>query len=155
MKDLSATPWLPPASPDLARLAWEAADAAGIASLRRWPEVKNAGIAFGDLPVFLCWRAFQDGHQLVLVQPRELGALVPGARIEPLKSGWLAALDLEALARPLAIHPDFPGGTSVQVVHVPERGRMEIRCWGQPAPGTVAAVLERLTGIADWCEGTS
>lgn len=145
-----AKPWIPPATPDLARLAWEAADAAGVASLREWPVVKQAGIAFGELPTFLCWRVFQGTHHLVLLQPRELGALVEGARPSPLPPDWLETLDLEALARPLACHPDFPGGASVQVVRVPTRGRMELRTFGEAAPEAVCAVLERLTGITGW-----
>ena len=98
----------------------------------------------------LCWRAFSGSHHLVLLQPREIGALVPGARLEPLPEAWLATLDLESLARPLALHPDFPGGASVQVVHLPARGRMEIRTLGPEAPGIVTAILERLTGIPEW-----
>jgi len=143
-------PWIPPATPDLARLAWEAADAAGVAMLRDWPVVKQAGIAFGELQTFLCWRVFQGTHHLVLLQPRELGALVEGARHSPLPQDWLEALDLEALARPLACHPDFPGGASVHVVRVPTRGRMELRTFGEAAPEAVCAVLERLTGITGW-----
>ncbi len=147
---LEARPWIPPATPDLARLAWEAADTAGVAMLRDWPVVKQAGIAFGDLPTFLCWRVFQGAHHLVLLQPREIGALIEGTRPKPLPPDWLEALDLEALARPLACHPDFPGGASVHVVHLPARGRMELRTFGTTAPGTVSTVLERLTGIAGW-----
>ncbi len=150
MTDLPASPWIPPATPDLARLAWEAADAAGIASLREWPVAQKGGIAFGGLPTFLCWRVFQGTHHLVLLQPRELGALVPGARLELLPEGWLEKLDLEALARPLALHPDFPGGASIHVVHLPERGQMEVRSFGESAPGIVVAILERLTGISEW-----
>ena len=150
MTYLDASPWIPPASPDLERLAWEAADRAGLRALRDWPVVKNAGIFFGGLPVFLCWRAFNGAHHLVMLQAREIGALVHGARMEPLPEAWLQDLDLEALARPLAIHPDFPGGASVHVVHLATRGRMEIRTHGQVAPGVVAAVVERLTGISEW-----
>lgn len=143
-------PWIPPATPDLARLAWDAADAAGVDSLREWPVVKQAGIAFGDLPTFLCWRVTQGAHHLVLLQPRELGALVEGARPSPLPRDWLETLDLEALARPLACHPDFPGGASVHVVRLPARGRLECRTFGQAAPEAVSAVVERLTGITGW-----
>jgi len=145
-----AKPWIPPPTPDLARLAWEAADAAGVASLREWPTVKQAGIAFGDLPTFLCWRVYHSTHHLVLLQPREIGALVEGARPSPLPHDWLETLDLEALARPLACHPDFPGGASVHVVHLPARGQMELRTFGTAAPGAVSTVLERLTGIMGW-----
>lgn len=145
-----AKPWIPPTTPDLARLAWEAADAAGVASLREWPVVKQAGIAFGELPTFLCWRVFQGTHHLVLLQPRELGALVEGARHSPLPPDWLETLDLEALARPLACHPDFPGGTSVHVVRLPAPGRMEVRTFGQAAPEAVCTVVEHLTGITGW-----
>ncbi len=145
-----AKPWIPPPTPDLARLAWEAADAAGVVSLQDWPVVKQAGIAFGELPTFLCWHVFQGTHHLVLLQPRELGALVEGARPSPLPPDWLETLDLEALARPLACHPDFPGGASVHVVRVPTRGRMECRTFGHAAPGAVSAVVERLTGIREW-----
>lgn len=150
MNHPQAAPWIPPAAPDLARLAWEAADAAGCASLRDWPVVKNAGIAFGGLPVFLCWRAFREAHHLVLLQPREIGGLVYGARMEPLPEGWLENLDLDSLARPLALHPDFPGGASVHVVHLIARGRMRLRTFGEAAPSLVAAVVERLTGISGW-----
>jgi len=145
-----AMPWIPPATPDLARLAWEAADAPGVASLREWPVVKQAGIAFGDLPTFLCWRVFQGTHHLVLLQPREIGALVEGARPSSLPHDWLETLDLEALARPLGCHPDFPGGASVHVVRLPARGRLELRTFGEAAPEVVCTVVERLTGITGW-----
>jgi hypothetical protein len=147
---LDASPWIPPAAPDLERLAWEAVDRLGLPSLRDWPTVKNAGIVFGNLPVFLCWRAFQGVHHLVLLQPREIGGLVYGARMEPLPERWLGSLDLPSLARPLAIHPDFPGGASVHVVHLAGRGRMVVRTFGTAAPEVVAAVVERLTGLSGW-----
>jgi hypothetical protein len=145
------TPWLPPEQPDLARLAMAAADAAGIRELRAWPERRKGGIGFGDLPPFLCWRGEEGGRQhLVLLQAREAGALVPGAQVAPLPSGWLEALDLGDLARPLACHPDFPGGAAVHVVHLAGRGLARLRSLGDPGPGVVRAVLERLTGLKGW-----
>jgi hypothetical protein len=147
----SVEPWLPPATPDLALLAMSAADEAGVASLRTWPELRKGGIGFGDLPPFLCWRGLSPGGwHLVLVQPRELGALVPGARTAALPEGWLDALDLAALARPLARHPDFPGGTSVHVAHVPTSGRFRVRSFGQPDPGLIPLVLQRTSTVAAW-----
>jgi hypothetical protein len=144
-------PWLPSAPPDLPRLAMVAADAAGVLELRAWPEWRRGGVGFGDLPPFLPWTGRVDGQwQLVLVQPRELGALVPGARTAPLRSGWLEGLDLAALARPLAILPDFPGGAGVQVVSVAGSGRARVRSHGPAAPELVRAVLARLTGREDW-----
>ncbi|WP_285606892.1 hypothetical protein [Geothrix edaphica] len=144
-------PWIPPASPDLALLAMEAADAAGVAALRAWPELRKGGIGFGDLPPFLCWRGAAEGRwHLVLLQAREVGALVPGARTTPLPAGWLDALDLEALARPLARHPDFPGGTSVHVVQLPGGETFRTRTFGHPAPDLVAEVLRRTSHIRDW-----
>ena len=141
-------PWLPPAQPDLARLAMAAADAAGIQALRAWPELRKGGIGFLDLPSFLSWQGLEQGSRhLVLVQPREVGALVPGARSAPLPGGWLERLDLDSLARPLACHPDFPGGAAVHVVHLAGPGRAQVRSLGQPGPGVVRAVLERLTGV--------
>ena len=147
-------PWVPPLEPDLVRLAWEAADDAGLVELRAWPEGRKGGIGFGDLPPFLAWHGTWEGrHQLVLVQAREVGALVPGARLQPLPVGWLEALDLPSLARPLARHPAFPGGTSVQVVHLPGGTRAGVRTWGEPAPGLVAEVLHRLSGLEGWTLG--
>lgn len=144
-------PWLPPDEPDLVRLAWEAADEAGVAELRAWPERRKGGLGFGDLPPFLAWRGLRDGHpHLVLLQPREVGALVPGARPAGLPADWLAALDLAALARPLARHPAFPGGASVHVVRLPGGPRAEVRTWGEPAPDLVAAVLGRVGCFQDW-----
>jgi hypothetical protein len=144
-------PWLPPDSPDLAHLAMEAADEAGIASLRAWPEIRKGGVAFGDLPPFLGWRGRTEvGWHLVLLQAREVGALVPGARTAALPEGWLEALDLEALARPLARHPDFPGGASVHVVHLPGGEIARVRTLGTPAPGLVAEVLKRTSHIQSW-----
>lgn len=144
-------PWLPPAAPDLAVLAMAAADASGTASLRAWPERRKGGIGFGDLPPFLCWRG-QVGNawHLVLVQPRELGALVPGARIQPLPADWLADLDLQALAGPLARHPDFPGGASVHVVQLQGGTALAVRTCGNPAPELVLATLLRLSPVPDW-----
>ncbi len=147
----SVEPWLPPATPDLAVLAMSAADEAGVASLRAWPELRMGGIGFADLPPFLCWRGLaENGWHLVLLQPRELGALVPGARIAALPEGWLEALDLEALARPLAKHPDFPGGTSVHLVQMSGPGRFRLRSYGQPDPGLVQLVLQRTSTVSAW-----
>jgi hypothetical protein len=148
---LSVEPWIPPGSPDLAALAMEAADEAGVASLRAWPEVRKGGIGFGALPPFLCWRGIADGAwHLVLLQAREVGALVPGARTAPLPPGWLAALDLDDLARPLARHPDFPGGASVHVVHLPGEAGFKVRTFGTAAPDLVAEVLKRTSQIQIW-----
>jgi len=139
-------PWLPPAEPDLMRLAFAAADAEGAASLQAWPEVRSGGIAFGGLPPFLVWRGgWKDRWHLVLVQPREVGALVPGARPADLPQDWLGALDLEALARPLRHHPDQPGA-SVHVVGLRRGFPPEVRTAGEPAPEVVATVLARLAG---------
>ena len=144
-------PWLPPTEPDLVRLAWEAADAAGVAELRTWPEARKGGIGFGSLPTFLAWRGTLEGRcHLVLLQAREIGALVPGARRPDLPEGWLDTLDLLSLARPLAQHPDFPGGASVQVVHLPGGNRARVRTWGDAAPSLVAEVLRRLSGLEGW-----
>jgi hypothetical protein len=147
-------PWLPPEQPDLARLAMAAADAAGVVELRAWPELRKGGIGFGDLPPFLPWRGREAGREhLVLVQPREVGALVPGARSAPLPGRWLEDLDLESLARPLAGHPDFPDGAAVHVVRITGIGRAQLRTSGEAGPAVVRAVLERLTGVGDWLFG--
>lgn len=144
-------PWLPPEQPDLARLAMAAADAAGVAELRAWPEARKGGIGFGDLPPFLCWQGQEGGRRhLVLLQAREAGALVAGARTAPLPERWLETLDLDSLARPLACHPDFPGGTAVHVVRLAGPGRARVRTLGEPGPGVVRAVLERVTGLGGW-----
>jgi hypothetical protein len=144
-------PWIPPEHPDLARLAMEAADAAGIRSLDAWPELRKGGIGFGALPPFLAWRGLEGGRQhLVLLQAREVGALVPGARLPNLPADWLGQLDLDSLARPLAGHPDFPGGAAVHVVHLPGAGRARVRSFGAPGLAVVRAVLERLTGVGTW-----
>jgi len=148
---LSVEPWIPPVSPDLASLAMEAADEAGLASLRAWPSVRKGGVSFEQLPTFLCWRGQVDGTwHLVLLQAREVGALVLGARTAPLPPGWLEALDLEALARPLVRHPDFPGGSSVHVVHLPAAEAFRVRTFGTPAPDLVAEVLKRTSHIQIW-----
>ena len=148
---LSVEPWIPPTSPDLAILAMAAADAAGLASLRAWPEVRKGGIGFGDLPPFLCWRGRDDhGWHLVLLQAREVGALIAGARTAPLPDGWLDALNLESLARPLARHPDFPGGASVHVVHLPGGDAFRVRTVGSAAPELVAEVLKHTSHIQIW-----
>lgn len=144
-------PWLPPAEPDLVRLAWEAADEAGDGALRAWPELRKGGIGFGDLPPFLAWQGTSGHrHHLVLLQAREVGALVPGARTAPLPPGWLEALDLEALARPLARHPAFPGGASVHVVHLPGGNVAQVRTRGEAAADLVAEVLRRVSAIQVW-----
>lgn len=147
-------PWIPPEQPDLARLAMAAADAEGLRALRAWPERRQGGVGFGTLPAFLAWRGcLDDCHHLVLLQAREVGALVPGARVAPLPADWLEALNLEDLARPLACHPDFPGGAAVHVVQLLAPGRARVRTAGAPAPDLVAAVLTRLTGVAGWAWG--
>ena len=147
----SVDPWIPPASPDLAQLAMEAADEAGIASLRAWPEIRHSGVAFGDLPPFLCWKGREArAWHLVLLQAREIGALVPGARRADLPAGWLAALDLEALGRPLARHPEFPGGASVHVVHLPGGDTFQARTFGSAAHDLVIDVLKRTSHIQSW-----
>ena len=146
-----AAPWLPPATPDLAQLAMAAADLAGSSRLRDWPRAEKGGLAFGGLPPFLCWRLGGPGSwELVLVQPREVGALVPGARPAGLPSGWLASLDLEALARPLALHPDFPGRLAVHAVRLPGGCRVQRRSWGDGDPGAILEVLDRIAGPRPW-----
>jgi len=128
-----------------------AADDAGLARCDAWPEWRKGGVGFGDLPPFLPWHGCAGGrHHLILVQPREVGALVPGARPRPLPEAWLEALDLGALARPLARHADFEGGASVHVVRVLGPGRAEARTSGAPAADLVSAVLERLSGVTGW-----
>ena len=144
-------PWVPPVEPDLARLAMEAADDEGVVSLRTWPERWKGGVGFGELPPFLSWQGTLDGrHHLVLLQAREVGALVPGARPAPMPAGWITALDLASLARPLARHPAFPGGASVHVVHLPGGNIAHIRTWGIAAPELVAEVLRRVSAIQEW-----
>ena len=148
---LSVQPWIPPSTPELAVLAMEAADEAGLPSLRAWPEVHKGGIAFGGLPPFLCWHGVTGGgSHLVLLQAREVGALVAGSRTAPLPDGWFESLDLPALARPLARHPDFPGGTSVHVVHLPGGAGFKVRTFGHPAPELVAEVLKQTSHIQIW-----
>ena len=148
---LSVAPWIPPTSPDLATLAMVAADEAGVVSVRAWPEVRKGGITFAGLPPFLCWRGQDDqGWHLVLLQAREVGALVPGARTAPLPEGWLKSLDLDALARPLARHPDFPGGASVHVVHLPGGAAYRVRTCGKTASKLVAEVLKQTSHIQVW-----
>lgn len=150
MPEIHVEPWIPPVEPGLARLAMEAADRSGTAQLRSWPERKGNGVSFGGLPTFAVWRAFGSGWHLVLAQARELGALVPGARVEPLPEDWLERLDLTSLAGPLASHPDFAGGASVHVVRVLAPGRAEVRSSGPASPTIVAEVLRRLSGIQGW-----
>ncbi len=147
----SLDPWLPPSTPDLARLAMDAADEAGLSTLRAWPEIRKGGVAFGDLPPFLPWKGCEgSAWHLVLLQVREIGALVPGARPAGLPQGWLEALDLQALARPLARHPDFPGGASVHIVQLPGGDAFRVRTFGLPALELVAEVLKRTSHIQSW-----
>ncbi len=150
MTDYALEPWIPPASTDLARLAMDAADAEGVISLTAWPEADKGGVRFGALPPFLVWRGVEaDRIHVVLVQPREVGALVPGARKALVPDGWLEALDLEALARPLRHHPDLRG-CAVHVVHLPAGGHAKIRDAGPAVPELIAAVLDRLSGVKVW-----
>lgn len=148
-------PWILTPEPDLARLAMEAADEAGVNRCDAWPEFRKGGVGFGDLPTFLPWHGYmgeraEKGHHLILIQAREVGALVPGSRPQPMPEGWLESLDFESLARPLARHPAFPGGASIHVVGVLGPGRARVRTWGQPATGLVSRVMERVSGIAGW-----
>ncbi len=152
MAELTVEPWILPPRPDLARLAMEVADELGVESLRAWPEARKGGIGFGALPPFLSWRGFLDGRpHLVLLQPREVGALVPGARMEPLPPRWLEDLDLDALARPLARHPAWGAAVaSVHVVRLAGAGAARVRTAGEAAPELVRAVLERLSEVRVW-----
>lgn len=150
MSDFGLEPWIPPASPDLARLAMDAADAEGVVSLRAWPEADKGGVRFGGLPPFLAWRGMaEDRIHLVLLQPREVGALVPRARTAPLPKGWLEALDLDSLARPLRHHPDLLG-CAVHAVSLPASGEAHVRSAGPQAPSLIAAVLDRVSGVKVW-----
>ena len=128
----------------------EAADAEDVATLSAWPEADKGGVRFGGLPPFLAWRGVAEGRiHLVLLQPREVGALVPGARTAPLPKGWLEALDLESLARPLRHHPHLMG-CAVHVVSLPASGEAHVRSAGPAAPGFIAAVLDRVSGVKVW-----
>lgn len=150
MPNFDLEPWIPPPASDLARLAMEAADAEGVVSLSAWPEADKGGVRFGHLPPFLAWRGRADGRvHLVLLQAREVGALVPGARTAPLPKGWLAALDLESLARPLRHHPALMG-CAVHVASLPASGEAHVRSSGPSAPELVAAVLDRVSGVKVW-----
>ena len=151
MEPIFLAPWLPPAEPDLARLAMEAADEAGVLAVNSWPERRKGGIGFGTLPPFLPWRG-QDGagQHLVLLQVREVGALVPGARTQALPAGWLQSLDLAALAAPLARHPDLGGAASIHVVQLSGPGQARVRSWGANGEAVVRAVLERVSGLERW-----
>jgi hypothetical protein len=129
----------------------EAADEAGIGSLRAWPEVRQSGIGFGSLPPFLCWRGLKEGAwHLILLQAREVGALVPGAQTAPLPDHWFETLDLASLARPLAHHPEFPGGASVHVVQLPGGEWFRVRTFGTAAPDLVADVLKHVSHLQNW-----
>jgi hypothetical protein len=130
----------------------DTADALGIESLRAWPEARKGGIGFGILPPFLSWHGrLGNAHHLVLLQPRELGALVPGARTAPLPPRWLEDLDLESLARPLAHHPAWGGAVaSVHVVSVPKAGEAQVRSLGSVAPDIVSTVLNRVAEARVW-----
>lgn len=150
MDRIPAEPWIPPAEPSLARLAMDAADAEGLRSLTAWPEVRGNGVGFGSLPPFLCWRGSAPDHQLVLLQARELGAVVPGARIQGLPEDWLQSLDFDSLVRPLRRHPDFPGGAAVHVLRVTAPGEARIRSSGGFPRPFLEAVLARLTGLEEW-----
>jgi hypothetical protein len=127
-----------------------AADEEGLREIKSWPEIRGNGVAFADLPPFLCWTGIADGHHLVLLQPRELGSIVPGARKSTLPGTWLKDLDLESLARPLRRHPSFPGGAAVHVVRVPRAGEAQVRSKGPSAPALIVEVLFRLSGIGPW-----
>jgi hypothetical protein len=152
--ELTVEPWVLPPQPDLARLAMDAADEEGVARLSAWPEARKGGVGFGALPPFLTWQGVkEDKHHLVLLQPREVGALVPGARVEALPSRWLEELDLDSLARPLAHHPAFPGGTSVHVVQLRGQGEgaeVHVRTRGEAAPDLVRAVLDQISAVRLW-----
>lgn len=151
MNALHVEPWVPPLQPDLARLAMEVADRFDVRELHAWPEARKGGIGFGSLPPFLSWLGVQHGKRhLVLLQAREVGALVPGARIAPLPPRWLESLDLESLARPLAHHPAFEDGASVHVVQLKPKGEVQIRSYGDAAPDVIRAVLERLSDVRVW-----
>lgn len=143
-------PWIPSAKPDLGRLAMEAADAEGVASLSLWPEADKGGVRFGNLPPFLAWRGEAGGRcHLVLLQPREVGALVPGARTAPLPARWLETLDLESLARPLRHHPELMG-CAVHVVSLPASGDAHVRSSGPVLPELITGVLDRVSGVKVW-----
>ena len=151
MDDLQVAPWVLPAHPDLAHLAMEAADRFDVRVLDAWPEARKGGIGFGSLPPFLSWLGVQHGKRhLVLLQAREVGALVPGARMVPLPERWLESLDLESLARPLAQHPALGKSASVHVVHLEPKGEAQIRSYGDAAPDVIRAVLARLSDIQVW-----
>jgi hypothetical protein len=151
MTNLRVEPWILPTQPDLARLAMEVADELNIRELHAWPEARKGGIGFESLPPFLSWLGVQHGKRhLVLLQAREVGALVPGARTVPLPHHWLESLDLESLARPLAHHPAFGEGASVHVVHLKPKGEAQVRTFGNAAPDVIRAVLQRLSDVQVW-----
>ncbi|MBL0313844.1 MAG: hypothetical protein IPP78_14295 [Holophagaceae bacterium] len=151
MSDLLVAPWILPLQPDLARFSMEVADLLEVRQLSAWPEARKGGIGFGTLPPFLSWLGIKQGRRhLVLLQAREVGALVPGARTAPMPEQWFETLDLESLARPLAHHPDFEGGASVHVVHLKRDGEAQVRSYGEPAPDVIRAVVEKLSDIQIW-----
>lgn len=151
MNEWRIEPWIPPQQPDLARLAMDVADELEVRELQAWPEARKGGIGFGLLPPFLSWLGVLHGERhLVLLQAREVGALVPGARTAPLPPDWLDTLDLESLARPLARHPALGDGASVHVAQLKSRGEVRVRTYGDAAPEVVQAVLEKLSDVQVW-----
>jgi hypothetical protein len=151
MNGLFLEPWIVPPEPSLMRLALEAADEEGLDRCDAWPEGARGGVVFGGLPPFLTWHGILGGrHHLLLLQAREVGALVPGARITTLPEGWLENLDLVALARPLSRHPAFPGGAAVHVVRVLGPGRAALRSLGESPGGVPGEVLARVSGVDPW-----
>lgn len=151
MNDLWVEPWILPLQPDLARWSMEVADQFGVRELGAWPEARKGGIGFGTLPPFLSWLGVQQGKRhLVLLQAREVGALVPGAHTAPMPHQWLESLDLESLARPLAHHPALGDGASIHVVHLKPTGEAQVRSYGAAAPDVIRAVLERLSDVRVW-----
>ena len=96
-------------------------------------------------------------HHLVLVQPREVGALVPGARTAPLPEGWLEDLDLASLARPLAarmqgfdvwVHAVAPSATAPDAR--PEAARLAASAL---LDQTITAVRRAHGGEPEWGDG--
>lgn len=149
--ELTVEPWILPPKPVLARLAMDVADALNVKELRSWPIADRGGIGFGGLPPFLSWHGLQNGkHHLVLLQAREVGGLVPGAKTAPLPQRWLENLDLESLARPLAHHPAFEGGAAVHIVHLSARGEAQVRSYGESAPEVIREILARLSDVQVW-----
>lgn len=145
--------WIVPSAPSLEELSFKASESHGAVHV----EILRAlggGIVLNEMPPFSAWmRSTKDEIDLVLLQARELGSLVPHARIQPFTKDWIHDIDLVSIHQTLSAHPDLnKKSLNLSFVHIAKNGHAHIRSFPKTNREVILAVLNKVSIRPDWSE---